>query len=113
MHLLVPQIEESIRTLLTHKGVITSGFDRTLSQQNEHDLNTTLLREEMHQLFDEDTVFELRGLLVEHYGSNLRNLMAHGLYNDHQMHSTDALYLWGLTLQLCMFTIPPSGRAAS
>jgi hypothetical protein len=112
MHLLVPQIEESIRMLLTASGVITSGFDRTLSQQNEHDLNTTLLREEMHQILDENTVFELRGLLVEHYGSNLRNYMAHGMYSDHQMHSTDALYLWGLTLKLCMFLVPPDASGA-
>lgn len=110
-HLLIPQIEESIRALLAANGVITSGFDRSQSQQNEHDLNTTLIRDEMSLLFDEDTVFELRGLLVEHYGSNLRNYMAHGMLSDHELQSTDALFLWGLSLRLCIWTIPRNDSA--
>jgi hypothetical protein len=103
-HLLIPQIEESIRTHLAVRGIITSGFNRQ-NLQNEYDLNVTLYLEGITQLFDEDTVFDLRGLLVEHHGSNLRNMMAHGLLNDEQLQSQAALYLWGLCLRLCVMML--------
>jgi hypothetical protein len=41
-HLLIPQVEESIRVLLFRRGVITSGFDRRFETQNEYDLTKTL-----------------------------------------------------------------------
>jgi len=104
-HLLIPQIEESIRMQLTVRGAITSGFSRG-NVQNEYDLNTTLYMDEIKQLYDEDTIFDLRGLLVEHHGSNLRNYMAHGLLSDAQLQSHSSLYLWGLTLRLCVMMLP-------
>jgi hypothetical protein len=105
-HLLIPQIEESVRSLLSARGVITSGFNRQ-NLQNEHDLNTMLVKDEMTLLFDEDIVFDLRGLLVEHHGVNLRNFVAHGMLNDSELQSDATLYLWGLTLRLCLTIIPP------
>ncbi len=104
-HLLIPQVEESIRTHLAVRGIITSGFNRQ-NLQNEYDLNVTLYLDGINRLFDEDTVFDLRGLLVEHHGSNLRNMMAHGLLNDEQLQSQPALYLWGLCLRLCVMMLP-------
>jgi hypothetical protein len=101
-HLLIPQIEESIRTHLELRGAITSGFDRARQRQNEYDLNTTLYMPELRAVFDEDTIFALQGLLVEHFGANLRNLMAHGLLSDEELQCEQALYLWALTLRLCM-----------
>ena len=105
-HLLIPQIEESIRTQLSARGIITSGFSRQ-NLQNEYDLNITLYLDGIKQLFDDDELFDLRGLLVEHHGSNLRNMMAHGLLDDGQLQSDAALYLWGLTLRLCVMMLPP------
>jgi hypothetical protein len=107
-HLLIPQIEESIRTHLAARGIITSGFSRQ-NLQNEYDLNTTLYLEGITQIFDEDALFDLRGLLVEHHGSNLRNMVMHGLLDDNQLQSDAALYLWGLTLRLCVTMLPKPG----
>ena len=101
-HLLIPQIEESIRTHLELRGAITSGFDRARQRQNEYDLNTTLYMPELREVVDEDTIFALQGLLVEHFGTNLRNRMAHGLLSDEEFQSDEALYLWALTLRLCI-----------
>jgi len=44
-------------------------------------------------------------LLVEHYGSNLRNLMAHGLLNHDAFYSRPIVYLWWLVLRLCCIPI--------
>jgi hypothetical protein len=116
-HLLIPQIEHSIRLHLEGVGAITSGYDR-LYRQSEFDLNTTLRMPELRTIFnDGDLVFDLRGLLIEHHGSNLRNDMAHGLLEDGQFHSEASIYLWGLCLRLSMWLqprdIPPVGQPPS
>jgi hypothetical protein len=104
-HLLIPQIEHSIRLSLEAAGAITSGYDKQY-RQNEYDLNVTLRMKELQPIFsDDDLIFDLRGLLVEHHGSNLRNEMAHGLLDDGQFHSEAAIYHWGLSLRLCMLRL--------
>jgi hypothetical protein len=101
---LIPQIENSIRYLLWQRGVITSGLDDS-GVQNEHNLNSTLYRPEIASIFDEDTLFDLKCLLVEHSGSNLRNRMAQGLINDSEFLSPLMAYLWWFTLRLCCLPI--------
>lgn len=104
-HLLIPQIEHSIRLHLEARGAITSGFDKQW-RQNEYDLNTTLRMPELKTIFnDDDLIFDLRGLLIEHHGSNLRNEMAHGLLDDAQLGTDAAMYLWALTLRLCLLRL--------
>jgi hypothetical protein len=100
-HLLIPQLENSIRFILTKNGTIASGLDQ-YGTQNEYDLNVTLIMKELNEIMPEDIVFDLRGLLIERYGSNLRNRMAHGLidYNEFEF-SPEIRYLWWLTLNLC------------
>ena len=109
-HILIPQIENSIRYLLWKKGELTSEYNHQGSKyskyndkgiQNEYDLNKTLHLDKINDIFDEDTLFDLQGLLVEHSGSNLRNLMAHGLLNDEDFSSPLMSYLWWVTLRLC------------
>ena len=106
-HILIPQIENSVRYLLRKRGAITSGLDDK-GIQNEHYLTSTLYPRnypEITSIFDEDTLFDLQGLLVEHSGSNLRNLMAHGRINDDEFLSPLMSYLWWLTLRLCCLPI--------
>ncbi len=106
-HILIPQIENSVRYLLWKRGAVTSGIDDR-GIQNEHYLTSTLYPRnypEITSIFDEDTLFDLQGLLVEHSGSNLRNRMAHGLINDDEFLSPVMSYLWWLTLRLCCLPI--------
>lgn len=103
-HILIPQIENSIRYLMWRRGIITSGLDDS-GIQNEHNLNSTLYRPEIASIFDKDTLFDLRCLLVEHAGSNLRNRMAHGLISDGEFMSPLMPYIWWLTLRLCCLPI--------
>lgn len=104
-HILIPQIENSIRYLLWERqNVRSSGLDHQ-GIQNEHQLTTTLYCPEITNIFDEDTLFDLKGLLVERSGSNLRNKMAHGLINDDVFMSPIMSYLWWLTLRLCCLPI--------
>ena len=102
-HFLIPQIENSVRHLLKQRGAITSGLDDQ-GIQNEHNLNKILYESkypEIKTIFDEDILFNLKCLLVEHSGCNLRNRMAHGLIDDREFQPGVMSYLWWLTLRLC------------
>lgn len=105
-HLLIPQLEHSIRYLLYQKGTIPSGLDAQ-GIQDEYPLNKILykFKQELTEVFGEDLLFDLQGLLIERFGSNLRNLLAHGLLDYIDFHSTQFLYLWWLTLRLCCLPI--------
>lgn len=103
--ILIPQIENSIRYIMWQRKIITSGLDDR-GIQNEHSLNSILDREEVITIFNENTLFDLRGILIEHSGSNLRNRMAHGLIDDHEFYSSTVVrYLWWLSLRLCYLPV--------
>ncbi|MBI5928518.1 MAG: DUF4209 domain-containing protein [Chloroflexi bacterium] len=100
-HLLLPQLESSLREILILSGKITSGLGNDLIQ-DEYPLSTILYWPELVNIFGADVVFSLRALLVERYGSNLRNLMAHGLMQHKDFYSYRITYLTWLTLKLLM-----------
>jgi Domain of unknown function (DUF4209) len=104
VHLLIPQIEHSIRYLLEQNGFIASSLDDQ-GIQDEHNINALIRRPELVQILGEDIVFDLKGLLVHRFGSNLRNLMAHGLIDHNAFFSRQVSYLWWLTLRLCCLPI--------
>jgi hypothetical protein len=103
VHFLIPQIEASVRYILAHVGVITSGLDDD-GIQDEYNLNRMLTASEyripLAKILGEDFVFDLRGLLVERFGANLRNDMAHGLIDHDAFFSESGCYLWASTLKL-------------
>ena len=101
VHILIPQIEHSLRYLLSLSGVVTSGLDSE-AIQDEYDLNKMLRMPETNKLLGEDIVFDLRGLLVEKWGVNFRNRMAHGLFDPGAFYSVYAIYTWWITLRLCV-----------
>ncbi len=104
LHLLIPQIENSLRHILTRMGEITSGID-SKGIQDERSLNITLYSDSILKVFSEDIVFDLKGLLVERFGANLRNRMAHGLMEHHSFYSVEIPYLWCLIFKLCCLPI--------
>jgi len=103
-HLLIPQIEHSIRYLLEQKGCIVSGLDDR-GIQEEHNINVLIRRPELVEIFGEDIVFDLKGLLVHRFGTNLRNDMAHGLIGYNGFFTDGNAYLWWLVLRLCCVPI--------
>ena len=107
-NLLILQLEESVRYLLAQRGIVTSGLDSN-GIQNERDINTLLTSEEYSEsiktIFNEDILFDLQGLLINRFGSNLRNRIAHGLMDESEFYSSQLSYVWWLTLHLCCLPI--------
>ena len=108
-HLLLPQIENSVREIFTARGIITSKLESDQTQ-DERDMGWMLAHAEMAKIFGPGMAFDLRGLLVERFGLNLRNDIAHGLLAESQMVTEGALYAWWLTLRLCCIPIAAAQR---
>jgi len=101
MHLLIPQIEASIRYVFQQHDLVTSTLESD-GTQKERDLNQLLWMPELEQIFGPDIAFDLRGILIERFGDNMRNEFAHGLMREGAFYQPTAVYLWWLVLHLCV-----------
>jgi hypothetical protein len=101
MHLLIPQIEASIRYVFQQHAVVTSTLESD-GTQKERDLNQLLWMPELEQIFGPNIAFDLRGILIERFGDNMRNESAHGLMPESAFYVPTASYLWWLVLHLCV-----------
>jgi len=106
-HLLIPQFEHALRFHLEERGVDVTTFDQGVQELMDINKLFGIRRENLLQLLGQDQVFELEGLLIRRYGSNLRNSLAHGLFWPPQFFDTSVIYLWWVTLRLCVFHLFP------
>ncbi|MBL1208253.1 DUF4209 domain-containing protein [Geminocystis sp. GBBB08] len=106
-HLLIPQIENSLRHVVKGMGKITSFLDTDKGGIQDEHIMSVLFDENKHLkdleiLYGEDIVFDLVCLLNRKgFGSNLRNNMAHGLLDINHFYTSSAVYFWWITLHLC------------
>lgn len=99
VHLVIPQLENSIRLIfginkLKITSVLPSGVQR---EKNLDDLLDDLHAE---QIFGKDLLWEMRSLLVEQSGPNLRNRVCHGLADPTDLCGGSSVFLLWLTLFL-------------
>lgn len=106
VHLLVPQIENSVRHILVLNEFLASSLD-SQGIQKERDLNYLLYQPDVAQVFGEDLVFDMRTLLVDPHGENLRNRMAHGLMSASEFATGSAVYVWWLAMNIIAGFYPP------
>ncbi|RYD82289.1 MAG: DUF4209 domain-containing protein [Verrucomicrobiaceae bacterium] len=100
MHLLIPQLEASLRHVLHQYGVVTSTLESD-GTQKERDINQLLWDPKADEIFGQDILFDLRGILIERFGCNMRNELAHGLIYEAGFYRAEAVYLWWLAIHLC------------
>ena len=104
LHLLVPQVENSIRYLLANMGVIVSKFDKE-GIQDVKSLNDLLEEPKLVEMLGKDSVLDLQILLIDRLGHNLRNVVAHGLVSTNECYSLTVVYFWAVALRLCLMPI--------
>ncbi|MGY4769770.1 DUF4209 domain-containing protein (plasmid) [Kribbella sp. CWNU-51] len=102
---LVPQLEHAVRFRLKRVGMSTIVTDETTGVETEKGLGTLLVQEGVEQHFGGGLTLELRALLVEKEGANLRNDIAHGLLTDDASWSYSAVYCWWLLLRLVVIPV--------
>ena len=103
IHLLAPQIEHMVRFHLKSAGVSTTRLDQD-GIETENGLSALIDLSESSAIFGDDLTYEIRALFCDQVGPNLRNNIAHGLLNDQEAQSVDAVYAWWLGLKLVFNT---------
>ena len=93
LHLLIPQIEHFVRLRMKQAGVNTVWLNSD-GRQNEVGLSTLMELPEADQLFGEDLSYEFKTLFCGPLGPNFRNNVAHGLLQDYQYWTAEAVYVW-------------------
>lgn len=99
IHLLMPQVEHLVRTLLKNNNIQTTNIDQN-GIENENGLSTLLNHEKAKEILGEDLWFEMKAVFTEQVGANLRNNVAHGLLNDETSQSVASIYAWWMILRL-------------
>lgn len=97
--LLIPQVEQLLRRHLKLNGVDTLSVDAD-GTEKEKSLGSLLETPEIATTLGTNWAFELRTLLSEQLGLNLRNDLAHGLLADAGAWSAGAVYAWWHCLRL-------------
>lgn len=119
-HLLVLQIENSLRYVLENQGVDVSIF-KSDGTQPVKILGGLLGLPETAKIFGEDMIFELRGCLIEKTGYDFRNKVAHGFVSEAACYGPAAILVWWHVLRICLWPFliekapaqppPPAGPA--
>lgn len=104
IHLICPQLEHIVRTLLKDEKVETSNLDKD-GIENENGLSTLMGLPKVEDIFGKSLSFEIKSIFTESIGFNLRNNVAHGILDDNTSASVEAVYAWWLTLRLVISSI--------
>lgn len=99
---LIPAVEPFVRTQLKRVGAQTLGMNQD-GTQHEKTLGELLDMPESEQFFGKDLLFELRVLMTESEGFNLRNSYCHGLMTDHELENAGIMSLWWTLWRMILF----------
>lgn len=99
IHILVPQLENLLRELAAQCGETIIKIEKNGGSRKKT-LRTILTSKILSDSFDENVLFLFRGLLVEKFGSNIRNNIAHGNVDDSEMDLGSYLYLIAWVLKV-------------
>jgi len=103
LHLIIPQLENSVRYVFGLNKFKTTSTQQT-GVQRERDLNQLLEDKNAEILFGKDLLWEMKTLLVEQNGPNIRNRLCHGLMNINEINSEYLIFLlWLATFLLFCF----------
>ncbi len=94
-HLLLPQIENSIKLLAEKCDLLTA----KLYEDLQHDNTLGGILDKLINISDSEFLKELKDFLVETNSVNFRNEVAHGIYEPSQI-DYYGIYLWWLSLKL-------------
>jgi hypothetical protein len=97
-HILVPQIEALVRERMEKAGRVVTSLKGNI--QEEKSLSNLLEDEKAFEILGTDLTWELRAILTDRAGMNLRNRLAHGLLSSQVFHTGISNNLWWMILKL-------------
>lgn len=102
LHILVPQLENSLRYILKQAGHEPSSIRSDMTQENRT-LSVMLAKDRvsLEALYGPAIVYEIENLFDFRGGPALRHQLAHGLVSGAACYGTDAIYACWFIFQLC------------
>ncbi len=102
LHILVPQLENSLRYILKQAGHEPSLIRSDMTQENRN-LSVMLTKDRalLESLYGPAIVYEIENLFDFRGGPALRHQLAHGLVSGAACHGTDAIYACWFIFRLC------------
>jgi hypothetical protein len=107
LHILTPQLEGVLRSLLWQGGLTVTGLNRDSTGIDADTLSGLLRREDVRALLTEDLWHYLDTTLSSPQGLNLRNDIAHGLIKPAQVKKVTCVIVIHLLLDLTRFYAGP------
>ncbi len=108
LHILVPQLEHSLRHILKQAGVEPSAILSDMTQ-GSRTLSVMLDKERapLEEVLGPDLVFEIENLFDFRGGPAIRHRVAHGLLSAAECNSTDSIYAcWFIFRLFCLPLFP-------
>ena len=106
IHLLFPQLENSMRHLLKHSGCDPTSLKADRTQQ---DIKISLMikdyRLEIERIFGPAVVLEIENLFDAQDGPSVRHSVAHGLLNQSAFDNNDCIYACWFVFRLCVLPL--------
>ena len=102
LHILVPQLENSLRHVLKQAAIDTSSMQSDMTQENRT-LSVMLGKDRamLERILGTAITFEIENLFDFEGGPSLRHQLAHGLLSAGACHSHDAIYACWFIFRLC------------
>ena len=108
LHVLVPQLENSLRHVLKQAGVEPSAIQSDMTQENRTlSVMLTRDREALEAVFGAAIVYEIENLFDFRGGPSIRHQLAHGLVSGGECYGTDSIYACWLMFRLCCLPLFP------
>lgn len=98
--ILIPQVENSIRQLALECGEPVYNLNENGIEEIKT-LNAILSLQGVKEQLDEDFLLALKTIFCSKFGFNMRNNIAHGLMEDNNFNSYNALYTWWFIFKMC------------
>lgn len=91
LHILAPQVENLFRELAENCGDVVIGFKDGIQQAIS--LGSIFDCDNLNLCYDENILFTFRGLMEKKEGSNIRNLIGHGLMESSEVGFTGVYFI--------------------
>lgn len=99
LHLLMPQVENSVRNIADLCDVVTyktdTGVETCIS------LTTLIGKSDLKNFLEDDMLFNMQVFYTSVYGFGMRDKICHGLLSDEELNSYDGMAVWWFTFYLC------------
>jgi hypothetical protein len=111
LHILVPQLENSLRYVLKQAGFEPSMIQSDMTQENRT-ISVMLAkdREALDKIFGPAITLEIENLFDFRGGPALRHQVAHGLLSAGECQSADAIYACWFIFRLCCLPLFAHGE---